>query len=58
MHRNINKISTLFLLTTTSAHFSMDEITLFCVKVLFKLITLQYVNRGTIIILNISKAAS
>ena len=38
--------------------FSIDEIKRLYVKVQFKLIILQYIRRGTIIILNMSKAAA
>ena len=49
---------TWFLLTIMSARFSIYESKRLCVKVQFKLIILQYVKSGTMIILKISKAAA
>ena len=54
----IFNLLTWFLETIMSPRFSIDKIKRFYVKVQFKLIILQYVKRGTIIILNMSKAAA
>ena len=54
----IFNLLTWFLLTIMSPRFSIDEIKRLYVKVQFKLIILQYVRRGTIIILNMSEAAA
>ena len=54
----IFNLLTWFLLTVMLPRFSIDEIKRLYVKVQFKLIILQYVRRGTIIILNMSEAAA